>query len=102
MPPVNEDGWHGIQGKQRFDTVGFTGTQSESSFGTPSPRSGTPSPLHESLQFPVAEASEAANRNVGFTSTPAVCSAQIAPFAKAKPMVHRSILWGSRFPQTPV
>ena len=68
MPPVNENGRHGIQGKQRFDTVGFTGTQSESSFGTPSPRSGTPSPLHKSLQFPVAEASEAANRNVGFTS----------------------------------
>ena len=72
MPPVNEDGRHGIQGKQRFDTVGFTGTQSESSFGTPSPRSGTLSPLHKCLQFRVAEASEAAKRNVGFTSTPAV------------------------------
>ena len=68
MPPVNEDGRHGIQGKQRFDTVGFTGTQSKSSFGTSSPRSGTPSPLHECLQFRVAAASEAANRNVGFTS----------------------------------
>ena len=49
--------------------------RAESSFGTPSP-------LHESLQFPVAEASEAANRNVGFTSTPAGSFAQIAFIAK--------------------
>jgi hypothetical protein len=67
--------------KQQFDTVGFTGTQSESSLGTPSPRSGRPSPLHECLQFRVAAASEAANRNVGFTSTPAVGFARIPDIA---------------------
>ena len=77
-------GGMGYKESSGFDTVGFTGAQSESSFGTPSPRSGTPSPLHESLQFPVAEASEAANRNVGFTSIAAGGFAQTPAIAQPR------------------
>jgi hypothetical protein len=51
--------------------------RAESSFGTPSP-------LHESLQFPVAEASEAANRNVGFTSIAAGGFAQTPAIAQPR------------------
>jgi hypothetical protein len=58
------------------DSVRSSSAPANSSFGTPSPRSGRPSPLHECLQFRVAAASEAANRNVGFTEgfrMPALC-----------------------------
>ena len=65
MPP--KMGGMGYKESSGFDTVGFTGTQSESSFEPPSP-------LHECLQFRVAAASEAANRNVGFTSKRAIRS----------------------------
>ena len=64
-------GGMGAKEQQRFDTVGFTGTPSESSFGTPSPRSGMLAALQQMSAIPVAAASAAADRNVGFTSIPA-------------------------------